>query len=233
MQASTIVIDCRRELLEATGLTWSDAEFLRLLNRGELDYNRRTRCLESTAFLTLTQGRSDYPLPNNWQSMRLVLHNLPDSSGNNDWKRVYPSNLEKIAQEQPNLLDDTVATQSRPRKYFIWNRTLYVKPTPDALSATTLYIWFKSKPIPLSAVTDQINLDDSLSEALNEYIMWKALRKVKEYSESDEHKVNYFEMVGQGRSWVKRESGDQRYRIDIDSPVAFVQGPTGFNPLQP
>lgn len=233
MLASTIITDVRRELLETTGVTWNDTELLRLLNRGELDYVNKTRILEDQAYLTLVQGRSDYKLPDNWVSTRLILQNLPDLSGNNDWKRIYPSNLEKIAQEQPNLLDDTASTQSRPRKYYIWQRTLFVKPSPDSQNATQLWMWYKSKPIPLLTTGDSINIDDSLSEAINFYILWKAWAKVREYDSAAEAKANYFEMVGEGRRWVKKESGDQRFRIDIDSPVGFAGGLQGFSPLQP
>ena len=237
MQAQTIIIDCRRELLETMGITWSDSELLRLLNRGELDYTNRTRILEDTAFLTLTQGRSDYPLPQNFLSVRLVLHDKPitnpDNTLTHDWKRVYPSNLEKIAQEQPNLLDDSSTQQDRPRKYFIWGRTLYIKPAPSLENSSTLYIWYKAKPIPLISTNSQINIDDSLSESLNAYILWKAWSKVKERDKADEQKGIYFGYVGEGRRWVKKASGDQRYRIDIDSPISFSNSTTGFNPLQP
>jgi len=231
--ASTIITDVRRELLEATGITWSDTELLRLLNRGEIDFVNKTRCLESISTISLSIGVSSYPLPSDYLGIRLVLHNHPDVNGNNDWRRIYPSNLEKIAQEQPNLLDDTTATQARPVKYFIWNRTLYIKPTPDVTNATIISIWYKSKPIPLTSTSQNINIDDALSEALNEYILWKALKKVKEDDIAAEHHSQYLAMIGEGRRWVKKESSDQRFRIDIDSPIPFIGGIPGFNPLRP
>lgn len=237
MQASTIITDVRRELLEATGITWSDTELLRLLNRGELDYVNRTRILENTTTINLVQGQSAYSLPSDWLSVRLILQDSPvtnqDLSITHDWKRIYPSNLEKIAQEQPNLLDDSSNSQSRPKKYYIWRRTLYFKPAPDLANAATAQMWYKCKPTALPTVNDNINIDDSLSEALNEYILWKAFAKVKEFDTATEHKSNYFSYVGEGRRWVKRESGDQRFRIDIDSPIGMTSGTPGFNPLTP
>ena len=233
MIGQTIITDVRRELLETTGITWSDTELLRLLNRGELDYVNKTRILESTTSFSLIQGVSSYSLPSNFLSVRLMLHDHVDDSGNHDWKRIYPSNLEKIAQEQPNLLDDSSNTQARPTKYFIWARTLYIKPAPDLDNATTISLWFKSKPVALNTTSDSINIDESLSEALNSYILWKAWSKVKELDKASNAKQDYQFYIGEGRRWVKRESGDQRFRIDIDSPTGFQSGLQGFNPLQP
>jgi hypothetical protein len=102
---------------------------------------------------------------------------------------------------------------------------------PTAEFATTLYLFFKAKPIPLSLVTDSINLDDSLSEALTAYILWKAWKKEKESDLADEQQTIYLQYIAEGRKWVKKESGDQRYRIDIDSPIPFENSSNPFDPL--
>lgn len=231
MQAQTIFTDVRRELLEISAAFWTDAEFLRHLNRCEKDFANKTRILEDIAQLDLSQGRLDYPLPQNWFSARLVFIKLTNADGTFRWKRLYPSNLEKMGQQRPNFMNTTVDNQGAPQRYFIWNRSLWLDKAPDAENATTLLLFYKSKPVALTLATQEINLDDSLSEAIFEYIMWKALRKEKEYETAAEHKLEYDRYVAEGRKWVKKQSGDQRNRIDIDSAIPFDGEMNPFDPL--
>jgi len=231
MQAQTIITDVRRELVEISASYWTDAEFLRHINRAELDYTNKTRILEDIASLSLTQGRLDYPLPSNWLSARAVFIKINNGNGTFRWKRLYPSNLEKTAQQQPNFMNTTVDNQGTPQRYLIWGRSIWLDKAPDADNATTLLLFFKSKPIPLTSVTDSLNLDDSLSEAVTAYLLWKAWTKEQEFDRADAQQLTYDRYVAEGRRWVKKQSGDQRNRIDIDSPIPFDGGSSESNPL--
>lgn len=232
MQAQTLITDVRRELVEISASYWTDAELLRHINRCELDFVNKTRILEDTAQLSLTQGRLDYPLPSNWLSAKAVFFKIVDpTTGTFRWKRLYPTNLEKNSQQRPNFMHTGTDNQGVPNRYWIWGRSLWLDRAPDADNATTLLLFFKSKPIPLALVTDQINLDDSLSEAITAYILWKAWAKEQEFDRADEHKLTYSQYVAEGRKWVKKQSGDQRNRIDIDSPIPFDGASSESNPL--
>lgn len=228
MLARQIIDDVRRELLEFGAQNfWSDAELLRHLNRGELDYVNRTRLLEDSAQLDLVPGRSDYPLPSNWISARLVLVNIPDNEGKAHWYRVYPSNLEKVAQESVYFLDNTEHRQGRPSKYYIWGQTLNLVPCPNQ-EPGTLMLFYKSKPLAITNIDQQhIHIDDTLAEALTAYVLWKAWSKEKELDFAEAQKQTYFEYVAEGRRWLKKKSGDQRFRIDMDTPISF-RGDSGL-----
>lgn len=231
MQAQTILTDVRRALLESSAQFWSDAELLRYLNRAELDYVNKTRLLEDTAQLSLIQGRLDYALPSNWLSAKAVFFKIENEDGSYRWKRLYPTNVEKNAQSSPNFMNTTVDNQGEPQRYWIWGRSLWLDKAPDDTSDTTLLLFYKSKPIPLANATDSINLDDSLSEALTAYILDKAWSKEDETEKAEEQKLIYDRYVAEGRKWVKKQSGDQRYRIDIDSPLPFEGTANPFDPL--
>lgn len=232
MLASTIITDVRRELLETTGAFWSDAELLRHLNRAQNDYVNRTRILEDTAFLSTTAGRADYQLPENWISAKLVLFNAKDNDTDNDsWQRLYPTSLEKMGQETPNFLSDATESRGTPSKYFIWNKRMYLDPKPDTKIASDLYLFYKAKPVEITALTQSIEIDDSLAEGLNAYILWKAWSKSKETALADEQKEIYANYIGEGRRWAKRRSGDQRNKVDIESATPFnTTRPFGFLP---
>ena len=232
MNAQTLITDVRRELVEISASYWTDAELLRHINRAELDFTNKTRILEDTAQLSLTQGRLDYPLPSNWLSARAVFFKIVDPiTGNFRWKRLYPTNLEKTSQQAPNFMHTGTENQGMPTRYWIWGRSLWLDKAADADNATTLLLFFKSKPIPLTFVTDQLNLDDSLSEAITAYILWKAWAKEQEFDRADAQQLTYDRYVAEGRRWVKKQSGDQRNRIDIDSPIPFDGGSSESNPL--
>jgi len=231
MQAQTLITDVRRELVEISASYWTDAELLRHINRAELDFTNKTRILEDTAQLSLQQGRLDYPLPQNWLSARAVFFKVVNADGTFRWKRLYPTNLEKNSQTRPNFLATETTDQGTPTRYWIWGRALWLDRAPDLENSTTLLLFFKSKPIPLTFVTDSINLDDSLSEAITAYILWKAWAKEQEFDRADAQQLTYDRYVAEGRRWVKKQSGDQRNRIDIDSPIPFDGGSSESNPL--
>jgi len=233
MLVSEIITDARKELLEyGTQLFWSDDELLRYYNRGELDFVNRTRLLEDTAYLSLTQGISRYPLPSNWLSSRAILHKSEDSSRNVSWRRIWPRNLEKVVQERSNFLDTSTNAQGRPIVYFIWNKEIYILPAPDTESATQLILFYKSKPLPITAPsTESVRIDNSLSEGLTAYILWKAWTKEKEMDLAEEQKQIYFNYVGEGRRWSKKQLGDGRYQIDIESPESFGGDCNPYSPL--
>lgn len=225
MQASEIITDVRRELLETNSGFWSDAELLRSLNRAEMDYVNRTRILEDQAFLSTSTGVKDYPLPDNWLSAKLVLSNQKENSTDPDqWIRLNPSSLEKMGQEQPNFLTTETTSQTSPQRYWIWGKRIYLFPTPAAAVSGNLYLFYKAKPIPITSLTQEINIDSSLSEALTAYILWKAWAKAKETALAEEQKGIYVSYVGEGRRWANRRSGDQRNKIDLISPIPFDNG---------
>jgi len=231
MLASQIITDVRRELIETSAQFWSDAELLRLINRAELDFTNKTRILEDSAQLTLVTGRLEYPLPGNWVSSRMVMHKTVNSDGTYAWHRIIPTNLEKMGQTTQNFLNTSTDNQGQPTKYWIWNRSLWLNRAPNDEHATSLYLFYKSKPISLTSTSSEINIDDSLSEAINEYVLWKAWKKEGEDDTAAEHELAYQKYVLEGRRWSKKQQGDRRVGMDIVSSVDIEQQMNPFSPF--
>lgn len=215
-----IVNIVRNELVESVAGFWQDSEFLTNINRCERDFVNKTRILDRFAFLSTDIGRIDYPLPLDYVGARLVLFNEPSGTTAN-WFRVLPWNLEKAGQERPDFLITSATQQGTPRRYFIWGRTMYLFPPPDTSTPSNLYLFYKAKPISLNTLNDPINLDDTLSEAIVEYLLWKAWAKADEDKKALEHKETYDNYVREGRKFVKKQSSDQKWRVDLESPVPF------------
>ena len=220
MQAQSIITDVRTELVETIGAFWSNTELLALLNRAEKDFCNKTRILEGKATTQTQVGIMNYPLPDNWLSAKGVTYNAI-SGGQTNIRRLRPTNLEKMLQERPNFRD--VSDPSRfgtPSQYFVWGRELWLNQGPDQV--TTIELWFKSKPIPLTVATQQINIDDSLSDALHYFMLWKAWSKEKEFDLASAAEQEYIKFVGEGRKFVKKQSGDQAYSLDIESGMPIT-----------
>jgi len=220
MQAQEIINDVRRELVETIGAFWSDSELLALLNRGEKDFVNKTRILEGKATMQTQIGIMNYPLPSNWLSAKGVTYNAI-SDGQANIRRLRPTNLEKMLQENPSFRDVSDSSKFRtPHQYFVWGRELWLTSAPDIV--TTVELWFKSKPIPISDPAQEINIDDSLSDALHQFMLWKAWSKEKEFDLAQAAEAEYIRYVGEGRRFVKKQSGDQAYSLDIESGMPIT-----------
>lgn len=231
MQAQEIIDQVRLTLVEPVAGFWSNDELLGWINRAETDFVNKTRLLEDDDTSATQIGVNEYPLPSNCLSVRAVMYNdITDTSQVDNWIRLKPSNLEKTLQQSPNFLALASSVQNTPASYLIWGRTLYLFPCPNA--ASTLKIFYKAKPITLQLASQQCNLDDSLKEGIIAFILWKAWEKEQEMEKADVQRQMYDSYVKQGLRWQKKQSGDQRYRLDISSPTPY-EGPydSRFNPL--
>jgi hypothetical protein len=229
MRASEIISDVRSELVEASASFWSDAELLALANRAEKDYVKKVRSLTSKAYLSTVAGQQDYPLPSNFLGSLVVFCNVSTDT-TPQWVRVNSTNLEKETQMNEDFNSSDSNLRSDPNRYWLVGRNIYFDPIPNVGSSNIL-MFFKSKPIPMVAASDSINIDDSESEAINEFMLWKAWKKEQEDDKASEHRQLYEECVREGRRAVKLMAGDLRNRLDIDSNRGFDVGNRGFNPF--
>lgn len=232
MLASDIIANVRSTLVEPVAGFWTDAELLNWLKRAENDYVNKTRILDDKEFTSTIAGVNEYPLPSNCLSVRGILLNDNNGIGDPNWIRLSPTNLEKSMQEFPNFTSVASNQQGSPRRYLVWGRSLYLFPTPDAAGSSNIMMFFKAKPIPQNTINDPLNIDDSLADGVIAFILWKAYEKENEPEKAEIQRQIYELYVKQGLRWAKRQSGDQRYKLDISSPIPF-EGPfdNRYNPL--
>jgi len=233
MKVSDIITQVRTELVEPVAGFWTDDELLGWINRFERHFNNLTRIMENKAMMTLVPGRSSYRLPGDWLSAKAVFvnNNNADSTLVDDWKRLEPTRLEKMAQENPDFMTTDSTTFDLPRNYWIFNYELNFFPTPKF--GLNIVLFYNAKPILLLTTTEDMNIDDSFEEYAIAYVLWKAWSKEKERGDAAEQRAIYFDGVREARKWVKKRSGDQRYRLDIISALPISGGTStfGFNPF--
>lgn len=220
MKAQELIDDVRTELVETVAAFWTDAELLKLLNRGEKDFVNKTRILESRATMPTQVGILNYPLPSNWLSDKGTTYTVV-VGGVTTASRLRPTNLEKMLQQQPNFQSPDANTFGTPENYFIWGKELWMNRAPDAVATLTLF--YKSKPIAITApITTDLNVDDSLSDAIHHFMLWKAWSKEKEFDLATAAEQEYMRYVGEGRKFVKKQSGDQTFSLDIESGMPIT-----------
>ena len=232
MLVSDLIAQVRSELQEASPGYWSNDELLSWLNLAEADYINRTRLLEDKATMTTVAGRVDYPLPSNWMSTKMVWYHKPDEGGVDHQWMLMPTNLEKMAEETQDPLTTSTTKRDDPSAFWIWGKTLNLKPPPkdDGHTVTMLY---ESKPIPLTQLTDSLNVDDSLADGPRNYVLWHAWLKEGETDRAMQAKAEYESCVRDGLRYKKKQMGNLARSIDIrtSKPLQGTSRSVGSNPF--
>ena len=143
-----IVNDVRAEVIEPSPTFFSNSRMLALVNLAQKEYVRKTRCLQNFAWTSTVQGTSAYPMPSDWLGSECIFWN-DVVDGQNNWRRVSPTSLEKMAQESPNFLSNDSQMLGKPQKYYIVGTTLYLFPRPQSSGSNDIYMYYQSREIPL------------------------------------------------------------------------------------
>lgn len=223
MIASDLITTIRSDLLESTAAFWTDQELLTWINRAEADYVNRTRLLEDKADMQTVAGRPDYPLPSNWLSTKLVWFHKPDANGIDHQWELFPTSLQKVAQETSDPLSVDTQHQDDPSMYWLWAKSLYLKAIPKT-DGSTITMFYESKPIPLKTVSDSINIDDSLADGIQNYVLWHAWMKEGELDRGLAAKQDYMTSVRDGMRWKKKQAGNLIRSLDIRSGLPLQGG---------
>lgn len=237
MTGQDIVNAVRAEVIEPNPAFFTTPTLLLWINRAQLNYVRRTRCLQNFATTSTVQGQADYPMPTDWLASEKVFWNDISLTGISNWRPLTPTSVEKMAQESPNFLSTDVSMQGKPQKYYIVNQTLYIYPKPQLSGSNDIYMFYESKPITLDALSDDLSIDDSLSDGIEAYVLWKMWKMDQEDTLATEQKDRFKEEIGMGLKWKKQRVLDGKWKIDIESFMPFnyssVNGSAFNNQINP
>jgi len=232
-----IVNDVRAEVIEPSPTFFSNARMLSLVNLAQKEYVRKTRCLQNFAWTSTVQGESAYPMPQDWLGSECIFWN-DVVDGQNNWRRISPTSLEKMAQESPNFLSSDSLMLGKPQKYYIVGTTLYLFPRPNTSGSNDIYMYYQSREIPLTDLNQPLSVDDSLSPGLRAYVLWKLWAQDQEKELADEQKDLFKEEIGFGIKWRNQRTLDLKRKIDIESYQPYTyssmnknSGNQSINPL--
>lgn len=228
MTGQDIVDSVRSEVVEPNPLFFTNPNLLRIINRAQLYYVRRTHVLQNFASLTTVIGQDVYPMPAAWLSSEKIFWNFPNN-GVDSWLPLTPTSLEKMAQESPNFLSTDVSMRGRIQKYWIESNRLHVFPKPFVSNPNDLFMFFDSKPIPLLALSDNLSIDDSLTDGIEAYVLWKMWKQDKEDQEANEQLIRLRGPdptmsggeIGLGLKWKKQQVRDGKWKVDLESWLPY------------
>jgi hypothetical protein len=232
-----IVNDVRAEVIEPSPTFFSNARMLALVNLAQKEYVRKTRCLQNFAWTSTVQGESAYPMPTDWLGSECIFWN-DVVNGQNNWRRVTPTTLEKMAQESPNFLSSDSQMLGKPQKYYIVGTTLYLFPKPQSTGTNDIYMYYQSREIPLTDLSQPLSVDDSLAPGLRAYVLWKLWKQDQEDELAKDQERLFKEELGFGIKWRNMRTLDLKRKIDIESYQPFTyssmnknSGNQSINPL--
>lgn len=231
MLASELISDVRKELLEITGTFWSDPELLRLINRALAHFSGEVRFVETNAFLSTTDGEAEYTLPANCLSVKVVMYKINNGGSTVTWRKLQPSTIAEFSRIAPQFLNNDADQLGDPAFYAVWDRKLRLEPIPKNSTSSNLFIFYKARLIKVIDVAKSIPLDESLVEAIHDFVLWKAWMKEKEVQLAKDAELRYNEGVRRGRRYVKKIAEAARNRIDIPSNIPFGGSRNPFSPF--
>lgn len=224
-----LVNDVRAEVLEPTPAFFSSARMLALVNLAQKEYVRRTQCLQNFAWTSTVQGIGVYPMPSDWLGSEAIFWQDQTNPTSPVWRRLQPTSLEKMAQESPNFLSNDPNMQGKLLKYFIISNNLYVYPKPLTSGTNDIFMYYKSREIPLTDLAQPLTVDDSLSPGLRAYILWKMWKQDQEDSLAEEQHQLFEKEIGLGIKWRNQKILDLKRKIDIESYMPFSTGGGSFS----
>ncbi len=210
----------RGQLLEPVAGFFTDAELLGAVNDAEADFFGWVHGRETILESSTEDGKQVYELPGGVVSIKMVFVNKPDADGNDDWKRLDATTLEKLTQEHPNWLSDSEELRDTPSRFMLYEDSLYLHPVPDE-DGLELKVFHFAVPDPLESLADPLNVDDSLVDGIKAYVLWKAWEKDKEPERAAIEAATYKVYLGKGRRFYNRRMGGLRRRLDADSSHGF------------
>lgn len=235
MTGTELVANLRAQVIEPNPAFFTSTALLNLLNAGQKNYVRRTRVLQNFATTSSVQGQADYPMPADWLGSEKVFYNNVQN-GVASWIPLIPTSLEKMSQESPNFLSGDSTMQGIPQKYYIVNQTLFVYPRPMSSGSNDIFMFYESKPVVLENLDEELSIDDSLTEGLEAYMLWRMYKMDQETELAKEEEARYKDEIGEGRKWKKKRVLDGKWKIDIQSFLPFSYSsasPAGLNGLNP
>ncbi len=233
-----IVNDIRAEITEPSPTFFSNSRMLYLINLAQNEYVRLTRVLQSFAFTSSIQGQADYPMPTDWLGSEKVFYNMTTDGTTPNWNPLEPTNLTKIAQENPNFLSSASNMQGTPKFYYVIGNTLYIYPRPALAVANGLYMFYESKAPALASLSDTISVDDSLYPGIRAYVLSKLWKQDNEKDNAREEMENFKVELGNGRKWRNKRMLDGVWKMDVQSHIGYSYSggfssnySAGINPL--
>lgn len=174
-----------------------------VLNAGQKDVARKTRCLERRSTTLTVSGTPTYDIPDDYISidrLKYNTHTIPER----------PFHEASQDEDQDGV----------PEYFTVFGRTLFLYPTPNE-TGLSIELWYIKMPDDLSDDSDESELPSSFHEDVVRY----ALSRCKEVDEQDERALQIMGEYENRLIESKSEVFDER--MDSYPSVRALPGDSG------
>ena len=224
-------------LQDTTSVRWPEAELLRYINDAQREIvNFRPESSAKTANVQLVTGTKQ-ALPTDGLRLIKVTRNMSDASGGATGKRaVRIINVDILNTQEPDWNDPSAASGDAAHgtvvKHYIFDdddpRNFYVYPGVNGNAYVELV--YSASPTDLANTSATISVDDIFSNAIIDYVLYRAYMKDAEYAGNAQRASQHYQLftasIGQGAQaqTVLDPNNDQVANIGAVPQVMQQQG---------
>lgn len=166
-----------------------------MLNNGQLDVARKTKCLMRRSETHVESGTDAYELPDDF---------IQIESATIDGRRLTPIPKATLDEYDPTRQADGYT--GSPTNFFTVGRTFFLYPTPSESGNANLDIWYVKRPVDLVDNEDESDLPISFHEDVVLYALVRCKQLDEEFGQAQVIQQDYEERLIES----KNETWDER-----------------------
>ena len=190
MTPSEVETAARRKYNAVSDTFFSQAEILDLMFFACHQMARECLLIESSTTTATVIGTQTYAFPSNVISIKRITY---------DGMKLEPINFR--LDDQLTALDSSTTSTGSPRYYWVWNKTLYLRPTPDAVETLTIYTYKEPSAITIAST---LEIPSMFHPMLVDYIVSEMAAKDSNFNTSTYYRGLWEKQVQEAKKWQKR-----------------------------
>jgi len=177
----------KRQFGDESGAQITEADITRWANDAIRDIVRKVEITNQHRETAVIAGDAGYELPDSFMYIaRVTLDN-----------RLLPERKLRDLDLESRAVDETGS--GTPESYYIWNRTIYLYPTPAVGGSANLDIWYVSSPAALVADEDVPEIPAFMHEDIVRYCLARAKELDEDWQAASLMNSDYEARVMQAR----------------------------------
>lgn len=212
MTPQEIETAARQKLNAVSDTFWAQQEIFDLVYEAELEFCRETFLIEQRYSTPTVSGTQEYAYPTYMIGIQRVMYN--------------GTKLKKINTRQDDMLtlgNFTSTDTGTPAYYFIFDETIFVRPTPDAVG--TLQVWGYIEPTPITSASQVIEVHTQWHRGLSDYAVAQMFAKDQNWNQYDRYMAKWEKLLKQAKHFArknKRTDGMAVVNCEEQLPVTFL-----------
>jgi hypothetical protein len=170
---------------------WSSNELQTLMWQAHLELAREAMLIERTYTTLSVATQQEYDYPTNTISIKRVTY---------DGEKLEPITMRE--DDALTLSDSTTVSVGRPRYYFVWNETLYLRPVPDT-SDLTIKIFSYNEPQQITT-TSAFEIPCQFIADTKYFVMSAMAAKEGDINKSQYYRNLWDKTVAAAKKWSKK-----------------------------